>query len=155
MLIACVACSLTFLFEVSLRIVSPFVPLLKYCISVAVDKELAENAQNDRQYRGNIQEQTGALATFINEVQERCLSDNVLIYAPGRVMQPDLDQIFDLENLHSQLHNPENVALWQCSLMYKNGNMAQNLQKDIAYAESKGFHTAISQVLLDAKFDNR
>lgn len=128
---------------------------LKYCISVAVDKELAENAQNDRQYRGNIQEQTHALATFINEVQERGLSDNVLIYAPGRVMQPDLDQIFDLETLHSILHNPENVALWQCSLMYKNGNMTQNLQKDIAYAESKGFHTAISQVVLDAKFDSR
>ena len=127
---------------------------LKYCISIAVDKELASNAQNDRQYRGNIEEQTKALATFINEVQNRNLSDTVLIYSPGRVMQPDLDQIFDLESLRPMLNNPENTALWQCSLMHKSGNSKESLKRDIAYAESKEFHTAISQVVLDAKSDS-
>lgn len=127
---------------------------LKYCISIAIDKELAENSKSDRQKNGNIPEQTKALATLINGIQERDLSENVLIYSPGRVMQPDLDQIFDLNYLHNILSNPENVALWQCALMYKNGVVTQNLKDDIAYGESCGFSTAITQVVLDAKVNS-
>lgn len=127
---------------------------LKYCISVAVDKELSENTQADRQKNGNIVEQTKALATLINGIQSKDLSENVLIYSPGRVMQPDLDQIFDLNYLRPMLNNPENVALWQCSLMYKNGITTQNLKNDIAYGESCGFTTAITQVVLDAKVNS-
>lgn len=124
---------------------------LKYCLGVAVDKELAESTKPDRQRNGNIEEQTDALAKLINEIQRRGLSNYVFIYSPGRVMQPDLDQIFDLKSLSYKLDNPENVALWLTSLMYKNGNMTQNLKKDVDYADSCGFSTAITQVVLDAK----
>ena len=118
-------------------------------LGLAVDIELT--AKHDRQYRGDIKEQTEAKATLINGIQEHGLSDNVLIYAPGRVMQPNLDQIFDLQYLRSLLSNPEDVALWQCSLMNKNGSVKANLAEDIAYAESQGFSTVVSQLVLDGK----
>lgn len=116
-------------------------------LEIAVDVELYDSS--DRQYRGNIIEQTEAKAALINGIQELNLSDNVLIYGPGRVMQPDLDQIFDLDYLSTLLDNPEAVKLWQCSLMDRNGNMKSNLSKYISYAENHGFNTTMCQSGLD------
>lgn len=116
-------------------------------LEIAVDIELTN--VHDRQYQGNIHEQTQAKALLINGIQELGLSENVLIYGPGRVMQPDLDQIFDLEYLNTLLSNPENVNLWQCSLMNQNGKLKANLQNDIAYGEQCGFSTASCQSGLD------
>ena len=116
-------------------------------LEIAVDIELADSS--DRQYRGNIIEQTEAKAALINGIQELNLSDNVLIYGPGRVMQPDLDQIFDLDYLSKLLDKPEAVNIWQCSLMDKNGNMKSDFAKYIDYAERHGFSTTMCQSGLD------
>lgn len=118
-------------------------------LEMVVDIELSN--EFDRQYQGDILEQTQAKAALINGIQEEGLSDNVLIYAPGRVMQPNLDQIFDLQYLRNLLDNPNDVALWQCSLMNRNGNVKSDLNADIAYAELHGFSTVVSQLVLDAK----
>lgn len=121
---------------------------MKYYLGeIAVDIELS--GTNDRQYRGNIIEQTEAKATLINSILERGLSDQVLIYGPGRVMQPDLDQIFDLGYIRKLLTNPEAVNIWQCSLMDKKGNMKSDFSKYVAYAESQGFNTVMCQSGLD------
>lgn len=121
---------------------------LKYnLLEIAVDIELS-NSQ-DRQYRGNIIEQTEAKATLINGILEQGLSSNVLIYGPGRVMRPDLDQIFDLEYLSQLLTNPDAVKLWQCSLMRQNGSRSAQLDKDIEYAQQLGYNTAVHQSGLD------
>lgn len=116
-------------------------------LEIAVDIELTD--MNDRQYQGDIYEQTEAKATLINGIQEQNLSENVLIYGPGRVMQPNLDQIFDLEYLNSLLETPENVALWHCSLMDRNGELKSSLKSDIDYAKQCGFSTVSFQSALD------
>ena len=116
-------------------------------LEIAVDIELTNS--NDRQYNGNIAEQTEAKAVLINGIQEENISDHVLIYGPGRVMQPDLDQIFDLEQLNSLLTNPEAVSIWQCSLMQRNGNMKADVAKHMSYAEKCGFDTSMCQMGLD------
>ena len=64
-------------------------------------------------------------------------------------MQPDLDQIFDLAYLNTLLSNPENVNLWQCSLMNSNGDLNDRLKNDVAYGERYGFSTAACQSGLD------
>lgn len=116
-------------------------------LEIAVDIELTDI--HDRQYQGNILEQTQAKAALINGIQEQNLSEKVLIYGPGRVMQPDLDQIFDLQYLNALLTNPEDVSLWQCSLMNKNGDLKSTLSTDIAYGERNGFSTTACQSGLD------
>lgn len=116
-------------------------------LEIAVDVELSNS--KDRQYNGNIKEQTEAKATLINGIQELNLSNNVLIYGPSRVMKPDLDQIIDLSYLHTLLDNPDNVTLWQTSLINKNGTIKSSLEYDISYAEEQGFSTSVCQLLLD------
>lgn len=116
-------------------------------LEIAVDVELSNS--KDRQYNGNIKEQTEAKATLINGIQELNLSNNVLIYGPSRVMKPDLDQIIDLSYLHTLLDVPDNVTLWQTSLINKNGTIQSSLERDIAYAEEQGFSTSVCQLLLD------
>lgn len=116
-------------------------------LEIAVDVELSDS--RDRQYRGNIQEQTEAKAALINGIQEQNLSNKVLIYGPGRVMQPDLDQIFDLGYLSTLLSNPEDVGLWQCSLMDRNGNQKSDVAKFMYYAQQFGFDTTMCQSGLD------
>lgn len=116
-------------------------------LEIAVDVELSDS--NDRQYRGNIIEQTKAKAALINGIQEQGLSSNVLIYGPGRVMKPDLDQIFDLDYMSQLLTNPEAVKIWQCSLMKQNGAHNTQLGKDIEYAKQLGYNTTMCQSGLD------
>lgn len=116
-------------------------------LEIVVDVELA--GTNDRQYKGDIKEQTEAKATLINGIQEKGLSDNVLIYGPNRVMSSNSDQIINLQYLHSILSNSDNVALWLCSPYSTNGNPNKNLENDIAYAEEQGFSVAVCQVVLD------
>jgi len=124
-------------------------------LEIAVDFELNWQVEKDRQYRGDIEEQTKAKAFLINGLQKLGLSDNVLIYGPGRVMQhTQADQIIDLELLHSLLDNPENVKLWLCSHIKTNGNYKDSLQKDIDYAEKRGFSTAAVQLVLDVQMNN-
>lgn len=122
-------------------------------LEIAVDIELV--GKNDRQYKGDIKEQTEAKAALINGIQEQGLSDNILIYGPCRVMKPDLDQIIDLQYMHSLLSNPDGVSLWLCSLMKKNGDPSKNLEKDITYAEEQGFSTVACQVVLDGNVIGR
>ena len=122
-------------------------------LEIAVDIEL--NDKNDRQYDGNIKKQTEAKAALINGILEEELCSNVLIYGPMRVMKPDLDQIISLEYLHSLLSNPDVVALWQCSLAKKNGDITEDLKNDIAYAEKIGFSTVSCQLVLDAKLNGQ
>lgn len=117
-------------------------------LEIVVDVELA--GANDRQYRGNLKEKTEAKAALINGIQKAHLSENVLIYGPIRVMQPNLDQIIDLSYLHSLLDNPDDVSLWLCSPSNSKGELSSTLNDTIAYAESQGFSTVAFQVVLDA-----
>lgn len=116
-------------------------------LEIAVDIELHD--ATDRQYRGDINEQTKAKAVLINGIQEQGLSNNVLIYGPSRVMKSDLDQIINLNYLHSLLNTPDNVNLWLTSLMNEDGSTRSSLQNDIDYAEEQGFSTPVCQLLLD------
>ena len=117
-------------------------------LEIVVDIELA--GSDDRQYQGDISEQTEAKATLINGIQNEGLSDNVLIYGPNRVMKPDSDQIIDLSYLNSILSNPDNVALWMCSPTSRDGQLPSNLERDEAYAKEQGFSTVVHQVVLDS-----
>jgi len=123
--------------------------LKHYKLEIAVDVELS--GTNDRQYQGDIERQTEAKAFLINGIQELDLSENVLVYGPIRVMQPDSDRIIDLSYLHSLLSNPDDVALWLCSPTNTNGEMSSSLEKDISYAEQQGFDVVAYQVVLDGK----
>lgn len=122
-------------------------------LDMVVDIELA--GTNDRQYRGNIQEQTEAKAALINGIQEAGISDNVLIYGPMRVMKPDLDQIFSLSDLHSMLSNPDNVNLWLCARANENGQLPSSFESQVEYAKEHGFDTVVTQVVLDANVTGR
>lgn len=122
-------------------------------LEIVVDIELA--GTNDRQYQGDISEQTEAKATLINGIQNEGLSDNVLIYGPSRVMRPDSDQIIDLSYLNSILSNPDNVALWLCSPTSRDGQLPSNLERDEAYAKEQGFSTVAHQVVLDGNVIGR
>ncbi len=122
-------------------------------LEIVVDVELS--GKNDRQYDGDIEEQTRAKATLINGIQEAGLSDNVLIYGPMRVMRPDLDQIFSLQDLHSMLSNPDDVNLWLCSPIDTNGKQSSNFESEKSYAKDQGFDVVVSQVVLDANVKGR
>jgi len=124
-----------------------------YKLEIAIDIEL--NSANDRQYQGNVEEQTRAKATLINGIQERGLSDNVLIYGPMRVMRPSSDRIIDLELLHNMLSNPDNVKLWLCRLADLDGQLPDSHKKDVSFAEKCGFEVIATQSILDAKLDGR
>ncbi|MBQ2835755.1 MAG: hypothetical protein IJE68_02845 [Clostridia bacterium] len=116
-------------------------------LEIVVDIELS--GKNDRQYQGDIEEQTRAKATLINGIQEAGLSNNVLIYGPMRVMRPDLDQIISLSDLHSMLSNPNNVDLWLCTPANPDGQISSNFENEKAYGKQQGFDTVVSQVVLD------
>lgn len=116
-------------------------------LEIVVDVELS--GTNDRQYQGNIAEQTEAKATLINGIQKEGLSNYVLIYGPSRVMKPDSDQIISLSYLRPMLSNPDNVALWLCAPTNINGQLPSNIEKDQAYAREQGFSTVAFQVVLD------
>ena len=123
--------------------------LKNFKLEIVVDVELA--GTEDRQYKGDIEEQTEAKATLINGIQEAGISDNVLIYGPIRVMRPDSDRIIDLSYLHSLLSNPDDVALWLCSPTNTKGEMSSSLETDTSYAEEQGFEVVAYQVVLDGK----
>lgn len=122
-------------------------------LEIVVDIELS--GKNDRQYRGNIQEQTKAKAALINGIQEAGLSDSILIYGPMRVMKPDLDQIISLPDLHSMLSNPDSVKLWLCSPTSKDGQVSSKFNAEKEYAEQQGFDVVATQVVLDGKVNGR
>lgn len=122
-------------------------------LEMVVDIELS--GKDDRQYRGNIQEQTRAKASLINGIQEAGLSDNVLIYGPMRVMKPDLDQIISLPDLHSMLSNPDDVNLWLCSPTSKDGQVSSKSNDEKEYAEQQGFDVVATQVVLDGNVNGR
>lgn len=122
-------------------------------LEIVVDIELA--GKNDRQYRGNIKEQTRAKATLINGIQEAGLSDNVLVYGPMRVMKPDLDQIISLPDLHSMLSNPDDVNLWLCSPTSKDGQESSKFNSNKQYAEQSGFDVVATQIVLDGNVIGR
>lgn len=123
---------------------------LKYnMLEIALDVEL--HGENDRQYKGDIKEQTRAKAEILNGIIERGLSDNVLLYSSRRTITPNGDQIIDLEYLMSKLSYPEKVSLWQSSLMHQNGEMKDSLQETIDYAESYGMSNVVCQLVLDTK----
>lgn len=122
-------------------------------LEIVIDIELS--GKNDRQYRGNIEEQTRAKAALINGIQEAGLSDSILIYGPMRVMKPDLDQIISLPDLHSMLSNPDDVNLWLCSPISKDGQVASNFQSEKEYAQQQGFDVVATQVVLDGNVKGR
>lgn len=122
-------------------------------LDMVVDIELA--GTNDRQYQGNIKQQTEAKAALINGIQESGISDNVLIYGPMRVMKPDLDQIFSLSDLQSMLSNPDNVNLWLCARANQKGQLPSSFESDVSYAKEHGFDTVMTQMVLDANVIGR
>lgn len=114
-----------------------------------VDIELHSN--KDRQYKGNIEQQTEAKASLINGILTQGISDNVLIYGPARVMRPDSDQIVNLRYLQSLLLYPENVGFWLCSPTSEIGNPSKKFEKDVQSIEEQGFPVVAQQVVLDSK----
>lgn len=120
----------------------------------AVDIEIAN--KNDRQLgTDNVLTKTEAKAKLINDIQDAEFSDEVLFYGPMRVMKSDLDQIVNLDYLGRLLDNKDSVSLWLTSTMKQNGDITEDLKNDIAYGEELGFSTVTTQLVLDAKLNDK
>lgn len=105
------------------------------------DRELT--GKSDRQYKKDI---TEVVAYQINTIQSDRISENVLLYMPGRIAdEKDSDQIIDLEKLKSSLNNPENVAIWLCAPVNRNGNQTQRTEKYIDMIENKYQMSVVSE----------
>lgn len=124
---------------------------LKYNIMPPViDRELTD--ENDRQYGQDIQKISDATAYIINSVQEEGISENVLIYAPGRVMDPgDSDRLIDLERIKEGISNPNSLAIWLCAPTQSNGEDTSRTQKYYDLIEKQlGVNIVNRQMALDA-----
>ena len=99
---------------------------LKYNIMPpVVDVEL--KGKKDRQYGKDVSD---AKAHIIKRIQEEGISEDVLIYAPGRVMDPeDSDRLINLDRIKEKISNPDSLAVWLCAPTKSNGENTSRTQK--------------------------
>ena len=125
---------------------------MKYNIlPMTIDKELT--GKDDRQYGKDI---TDATAYLINTMQSEGISEKVLLYIPGRIIdENDSDKLIDLEKLKEQLTDLENFAIWLCAPSTKKGYTTQRTANYCKMIEEKyGIKVVSQQIALDVHAPN-
>ena len=107
---------------------------MKYnTLPFAWDRELT--GTSDRQYGKDV---TDIVAYQINETQARGISEKVLLYTAGRIVdENDSDQLIDLERVKASLTNPDDFAIWLCAPAARWGNETQSTTEYIDMIENK------------------
>lgn len=123
-------------------------------LPMTIDVELAN--EKDRQYGEDIKDLTDAKTYIINIIQKDGISDNVLLYVPGRIIDKnDSDRLLDLNRLKENLTNPEDLAVWLCAPVNRDGETTRSSAKYVDMIENQyGFKVVNTQIVLDAHTQN-
>lgn len=104
-----------------------------YKLPFVWDRELT--GTSDRQYGKDV---TDIVAYQINATQANGISEKVLLYTAGRIVdEHDSDQIIDLERVKASLTNPDDFAIWLCAPVARWGNETQSTTEYIDMIENK------------------